>query len=262
VQAVVLFIGFVGALAASYDGVFAEARAAYQAVELRKAAALFRDAADVAADDTQRRSDALLWSGVAAGQAGELAIARRAFDEALALRCIDALPTTVSPKVQDVFQEATSASGHTIPCPAPTAPPDAEPDAFPDSQPKTPPVDPPHRDNGGDDDGDDGDDAATTSPSGVQPARAFPLAAVVVGTGAVVSAAGAAIAVKSLIDIGVAADAGTDQVTAKALLDQGNAGLAIAGVVAAVGVVAIVAGVVGIAAAAPDDSDAPLQASP
>ena len=59
-------IGMVLALAADYGSVFDEASAAYGAVELRRAAALFRDAADLAGADVTRRSEALVWSGVAA----------------------------------------------------------------------------------------------------------------------------------------------------------------------------------------------------
>lgn len=245
------------ALAGDYSDVFAEATASYHAVELRKAAALFRDAAELADDDTERRSAALIWSGVAAGQAGELAIARRAFDEALALSCVEGLPTAVSPKVQDVFQEATRDAGQPRPCPSASASAPTNTTTVTTASSTT--------------------TSATTSAVTTQTsetttslntpavseanaeddAAPLPWGTVAVGAGAVFVAAAVGVAVKSLFDIGVAADERTNQVDAAALLAQGNAGLTIASVAGAVGAVGIGVGAALLAIDASPASESP-----
>ena len=81
----------------------------------------------------------------------------------------------------------------------------------------------------------------TVPPPGEE-APAPPWATIAFGAGAVVGAASLGIALKSAVDIGVAADETTPQIEAKALLDQGNAGLVIASVAAGVGVVSVALG--------------------
>jgi hypothetical protein len=206
-----------------------QGKAAYRAVALREAAVLFRDAAEQAATD-DARAEALVWAGVAAGQAGELAIARRAFDDALRASCITALPAPVSPKVSEVFAAAVAAH----PC-----------------EPK-PKLDDPHdapRQSGGPEGGRDERvppprPEAPPMPQPPPPHEPFPMGLALTAGGGVIAAVGAAVGLKAVVDIAAAADPRTPQVDARALLDSGNTAIAIASVTVGVGVAFAVVGAV------------------
>lgn len=223
--------GFAESSADDHGELLEQGKAAYRAVALREAAVLFRDAAEAAATD-EARAEALAWAGVAAGQAGELAIARRAFDDALRADCITALPAPVSPKVSEVFAAAVAAVGH--PC-APKPKRDAPHDA---PQPSVGP--------------DGGRDERVPAPRAERPPApppplaqdGFPTGLALTGGGGVIAAVGAAVGLKAAVDIAAAADPRTPQVDARALLDGGNAAIAIASVTVGVGVALAVAGAV------------------
>ena len=209
-----------------YEALMARAEAAYRAVELREAATLYRRAAR-AADGSEARAVALLWSALSVGQAGDLDEARAGFDEALRVSCTDTLPTRVSPKVDEVFRAAHTAAR------CDRAPPTTVTDVPPPEVVTRPPA--------------TATETRTTTPTTTpspaappaQPDLSLPLA--VVGGGGVLAALGLVVGAKGGLDVMTAADPQTPQIEARALLDQGNVALAIGGIIGVAG--AIVAGV-------------------
>jgi tetratricopeptide (TPR) repeat protein len=219
-------------LAASpYEGLMARAEAAYRAVELREAAALYRRAA-AAADAAEARATALLWAALSLGQAGDLDEARAEFDDALRVWCIDALPTRVSPKVDEVFGAARAAATCTRPdatthdpgepTPTPTPTPAPPPPAAPPLSPSL------------------ASSASERAPASPSAGLSLPVA---VGTGGgILAAIGLVVAAKGGVDVLQAADSRTPQIEAQALLDQGNLELAIGAIVGIAGVSVVGAG--------------------
>ena len=209
----------------------ARGQAAYRAVALREAAVLFREAADVAATN-EAKAEALLWAGVAAGQAGEFAIAGRAFDDALRIVCGSSLPTAVSPKVSEVFRDAVArarcADRPGAPVPTTALPGPAGAIAVE-----------------GDDDG--GTPPATLrslpSPSPSPSPTPSPLGLVLTATGGLAFSGAVAVTIKAAFDVAAAADARTSQVEAQALIDQANVGIGVAAITAGVSAVVATMGV-------------------
>ena len=207
----------------------ARGQAAYRAVALREAAVLFREAADVAATN-EAKAEALLWAGVAAGQAGEFAIAGRAFDDALRTACASSLPTAVSPKVSEVFRDAVARTtcadqpGAPLPTaamPGPTESVAVEVDNALGTLPATSP-------------------SSTSSPA--VPATT-PLGLVLTATGGLAFSGAVAVTIKAAFDVAAAADARTSQVEAQALIDQANVGIGVAAITAGVSAVVATIGV-------------------
>ncbi len=202
----------VAAGAGDFDDVFARARSDYDDIELGRAARGFQSAAAQAQTD-QQRTLALLWAGVAAGQAGAADDARVAFEAALALDRAAQLPVAVSPKVRALFDDALAG----LPplrvslAETPTAPKKKQP--------------------------------ATTSPTPTTtptptPTTFSPLPLVLIAGGGSVVALSAAVAVKAAFDAQSAGNPATPQVTAQGLIDLANAELVVAGLGATAGLIA------------------------
>ena len=202
----------------------ARGQAAYRAVALREAAVLFRGAAELAATK-EAKAEALLWAGVAAGQAGEFAIAGRAFDDALRTVCGASLPTAVSPKVSEVFRDAVARARCAD---QPGAPVPSAAVAVPAGSIAV-----------------EGDDDGGTPPAAL-PSLPSPspssLGLVLTATGGLAFGGALAVTIKAAFDFAAAADARTSQVEAQALIEQANVGIGIAVITAGVSAVAAAMG--------------------
>jgi hypothetical protein len=112
------------ALAVNAD--FIEGRRLYESFEFEKASFRFRAATRAPLGDVDR-ARALVWLGVAQGQAGDAPAARESFAAALALDPASSLPPDAPPTLEPVFSEARAAPKDAPAPAAPAAPPAAAP---------------------------------------------------------------------------------------------------------------------------------------